>query len=65
MNLWKVLFVIYIDLVEFRIRNRIAQLQEYRRMGITTLKEANDYEKDKANRVSFINVVVQQICGLI
>lgn len=39
-------------LTESRLRQRIAQLQEYRRLGITTMKEATEYEKDKINRVS-------------
>ena len=40
--------------IENRLRNRIAQLQEYVRMGITSVKEANDYEKQKVARVSNI-----------
>lgn len=33
------------------LRKRIQELQEYRRMGITTLAEAERYDRDKANRV--------------
>ncbi|KAJ3209305.1 Transcriptional adapter ada2 [Dinochytrium kinnereticum] len=35
---------------EQKLRARIAQLQEHRRMGITGLKEAADYERDKLQR---------------
>ncbi|GMM29139.1 chromatin-binding transcription regulator [Martiniozyma asiatica (nom. inval.)] len=35
---------------EFRLRNRINQLQNWRRQGITTLDEGDKYEKDLANR---------------
>ncbi|KAI8909605.1 hypothetical protein EDD86DRAFT_205837 [Gorgonomyces haynaldii] len=46
-------FDIFMDGIvqELKIRARIAQLQEYRRMGITGLKEASDYEKEKATRI--------------
>ena len=36
---------------ESKLRNKIAQLQEYIRMGIRSIKEANDYEKQKVARV--------------
>lgn len=39
---------------EVSLRKRIQELQEYRRMGITTLAEAEKYEKDKVARVSSI-----------
>lgn len=39
-------------LAESRLRQRIAQLQEYRLLGITTMKEASEYEKDKINRLN-------------
>lgn len=35
-----------------RLRNTISQLQEYIRMGISTMKEANDYEKHKVSRAN-------------
>ena len=38
---------------EQRIRHRIAELQEYRRMGIISLKDASDYERDKVQRVIY------------
>ncbi|KAJ3274611.1 Transcriptional adapter ada2 [Terramyces sp. JEL0728] len=37
---------------ELRLRQKIYQLQEYIRMGVTTMKEANDYEKDKQARIN-------------
>ncbi|MBW0469819.1 hypothetical protein O181_009534 [Austropuccinia psidii MF-1] len=37
---------------EMTLRKRIADLQEYRRMGITTLTEAERYEKEKAARLA-------------
>ncbi len=37
---------------ETQLLNRIAQLQEYRRMGITALKAGNLYEKERAMRDS-------------
>ncbi|KAJ3194458.1 Transcriptional adapter ada2 [Irineochytrium annulatum] len=36
---------------EQRLRQRISQLQEYRRMGITTFKEAHEYDRDKMHRM--------------
>lgn len=36
---------------EAALRKRIADLQEYRRVGITTLAESEKYERDKAQRV--------------
>ncbi|KAI9338267.1 hypothetical protein DFJ73DRAFT_628669 [Zopfochytrium polystomum] len=36
---------------EQKLRHRIAELQEYRRMGMTTFKDAADYERDKIQRV--------------
>ncbi|KAJ3280715.1 Transcriptional adapter ada2, partial [Blyttiomyces sp. JEL0837] len=35
---------------EQKLRQRISELQEYRRMGITNLKDAAEYEKDKIQR---------------
>ncbi|KAJ1557916.1 Transcriptional adapter ada2, partial [Cladochytrium tenue] len=37
---------------EQSLRQRIAELQEYRRMGLTSLKEAQDYDRDKQQRQS-------------
>lgn len=37
---------------EFKIRNRIAQLQNWRRNGIITIEEGEKYEKDESNRIS-------------
>jgi len=36
---------------EMALRKRVAELQEYRRMGITTLADAERYEKEKAARL--------------
>ncbi|EGG01270.1 uncharacterized protein MELLADRAFT_39211, partial [Melampsora larici-populina 98AG31] len=36
---------------EMSLRKRIAELQEYRRMGITTLAEAERFDKEKQSRV--------------
>ncbi|KAG9050219.1 Transcriptional adapter ada2 [Tulasnella sp. UAMH 9824] len=44
-------------LYEVSLRKRIQELQEYRRMGITTLAEAEKYEKDKVSRAQGIRVV--------
>ncbi|KIO25320.1 hypothetical protein M407DRAFT_25331 [Tulasnella calospora MUT 4182] len=44
-------------LYEVSLRKRIQELQEYRRMGITTLAEAEKYEKDKVARAQGIRVV--------
>ncbi|KAJ3065351.1 Transcriptional adapter ada2, partial [Quaeritorhiza haematococci] len=35
---------------EMKLRRRIAELQEYRRMGVTSIREAHEYEREKANR---------------
>lgn len=40
-------------LVEQNLRKRIAELQEYRRMGITTAAEAEVYDQAKITRVSY------------
>ncbi|GAA5880125.1 hypothetical protein JCM3774_004156 [Rhodotorula dairenensis] len=40
-------------LYEITLRKRIAELQEYRRNGITTLAEADRYEQAKQQRLSF------------
>ncbi|KAG9006783.1 Transcriptional adapter ada2 [Tulasnella sp. JGI-2019a] len=47
-------FETFIDglLYEQQLRKRIQELQEFRRMGITTLAEAERYEKEKAARLS-------------
>ncbi|KAI8902897.1 hypothetical protein BC833DRAFT_645047 [Globomyces pollinis-pini] len=37
---------------EMKLRTKIAQLQEYLRMGIKTTKESIDYEKDKTSRIN-------------
>jgi transcriptional adapter 2-alpha len=42
-------FFLIID--ELKLRNSISQHQEYLRMGIRTLKEANEYEKHKVAKV--------------
>lgn len=39
-------------LKELQIRNRISQLQEWRRNGVTTLENGLKYEKDKVQRIS-------------
>lgn len=38
---------------EMTLRKRINELQEYRRMGLTTFAEAELYEKDKVARATF------------
>ncbi|KAG8900245.1 Transcriptional adapter ada2 [Tulasnella sp. 403] len=45
-------YEVFIDglLYEVALRKRIQELQEYRRMGITTFAEADKYEKDKIAR---------------
>jgi hypothetical protein len=45
---------------ELRLRQQIQSLQEYLRMGISTLKEAQDYEKEKAQRVLWFDIDQQQ-----
>ena len=42
---------------EHNLRKRITELQEYRRMGITTAQEAEVYETAKAARVSALYCV--------
>ncbi|KAK9766378.1 Transcriptional adapter ada2, partial [Basidiobolus ranarum] len=42
---------------EMALRKRIAELQEYRRNGITTLAEAEVYERDKAQRQSNLKLL--------
>ncbi|KAJ1569965.1 Transcriptional adapter ada2 [Nowakowskiella sp. JEL0078] len=37
---------------EIKLRNRIAELQEYRKMGLTTFHEVEEYEKDKKLKVT-------------
>ncbi|KAJ3269214.1 Transcriptional adapter ada2 [Borealophlyctis nickersoniae] len=37
-------------LKELNVRRRIAELQEYRRMGLTKLRDVSEYEKEKLNR---------------
>jgi len=39
---------------ENKLRNRIAELQEYRRNGCITLDQGAKYDRDKATRVSFL-----------
>ncbi|KAG8933840.1 Transcriptional adapter ada2 [Tulasnella sp. 418] len=48
-------FDTFIDglLYEMALRKRIQELQEYRRMGITSLAEADKYEKEKTARLNF------------
>lgn len=41
----------WLFLAEMKLRSEIAKLQEYIRMGITTIKEGNEYEKHRAARV--------------
>ncbi len=41
---------------EQNLRKRIAELQEYRRMGITTGAEAEAYDNAKAARVSVFSI---------
>lgn len=43
-----------------RLRKEIAKLQMYRRMGISTLLEAEKYELDKARRLFHKNAVLQK-----
>ncbi|KAJ3068524.1 Transcriptional adapter ada2 [Rhizoclosmatium hyalinum] len=38
---------------EQRLRQRIAELQEFRRMGVTTLQGASEYTRDKQQRASY------------
>ncbi|KAI9341967.1 hypothetical protein BDR26DRAFT_918149 [Obelidium mucronatum] len=38
---------------EQRLRARIAELQEFRRMGVTSLSSANDYIREKNQRLSY------------
>lgn len=38
---------------EIALRRRITELQEYRKMGLTTAAEAERYERDKSQRVCF------------
>ncbi|KAL2918480.1 Transcriptional adapter ada2 [Polyrhizophydium stewartii] len=47
-------FAVFMDglVEELRLRQRIAQLQEYRRMGITTFKEAIDYDRERTTRAN-------------
>ncbi|KLT41943.1 hypothetical protein CC85DRAFT_246755 [Cutaneotrichosporon oleaginosum] len=45
---------------ETQLRRRIAELQEYRRMGITTGKEADDYDTKKAARAGQRPVVTRE-----
>jgi len=44
---------------EQNLRKRITELQEYRRMGVTTAQEADAYETAKAARVSFLHDLVK------
>lgn len=44
---------IFIFVDERRLRRRIEQLKEFRKMGITSNKEAEEYENDKKKRVNF------------
>ncbi len=39
---------------ELRLRQKIAQLQEYLRMGVKSIRESVDYEKEKTTRVLFV-----------
>jgi transcriptional adapter 2-alpha len=36
---------------EMKLRNRLAQLQEYYRMGITTIENSKEYDKAKEKRL--------------
>ncbi|EGF79546.1 hypothetical protein BATDEDRAFT_12390, partial [Batrachochytrium dendrobatidis JAM81] len=51
-------FQVFMDglLAELRLRMRIAHLQEYRRMGITTHRDAAEFEKERAIRPFFRNL---------
>lgn len=42
---------IHFFLAEARLRDRVQLLQRWRRMGITTLKEAQEYEREMERRV--------------
>lgn len=42
-------------MAELKLRRRIIELQEYRRMGICTLDSAAKYERDKAIRMAALN----------
>ena len=43
------------QLAELATRRRIAELQEWRRMGLTTMDQGPKYEKDKAHRLMMRN----------
>ncbi|KAI8924518.1 hypothetical protein BC831DRAFT_498467 [Entophlyctis helioformis] len=49
-------FDVYVDglLNEMRLRQRIAQLQEYRRMGITALRDTAEYDRERVTRVRIL-----------
>ena len=44
--------------LEVKTRSRIAKLQNYRAMGITTIADANEYEKERAARVFYIFIQI-------
>jgi transcriptional adapter 2-alpha len=46
---------------ETALRKKIAELQEYRMMGITTLVQAEKYEKDKHARVCLQILLLYQL----
>ncbi|KAI9207154.1 uncharacterized protein BJ171DRAFT_292331 [Polychytrium aggregatum] len=46
---------------EMRLKQRIAQLQEYRRAGITAYKEAAEYEKDKLARTTSYKTMTRDL----
>lgn len=46
--------------VEQNLRKRIAELQEYRRMGITTAAEAEVYDQAKIARVGHSTEVIKE-----
>lgn len=48
------------DAVEQHLRRRIAELQEYRRVGVTTAFEAEAYDQQKATRVRPCEILLTQ-----
>lgn len=46
-------------LVEVALRRRIGELQEYRKMGVTTHAESERYERDKNARVGLFLLLYQ------
>jgi hypothetical protein len=57
---WRVSLACVSIIDENRLRHRIQQLQEYRRMGLQTFKEAQDYEKEKVHRAAYRTQLFEQ-----